>query len=33
MSEGQMIEDVKLGVNGKKPIQYYGRMGGDGANC
>ena len=28
MNEGQMLEDVKLGVNGKKPVQYYGRMGG-----
>jgi 2-oxoglutarate ferredoxin oxidoreductase subunit alpha len=28
MSAGQMIEDVKLSVNGKKPIEFYGRMGG-----
>ena len=23
-----MIEDVKLSVNGKVPVEYYGRMGG-----
>jgi len=23
-----MVEDVKLGVNGKKPVGFYGRMGG-----
>ncbi|MFU2158264.1 MULTISPECIES: 3-methyl-2-oxobutanoate dehydrogenase subunit VorB [Caldisericum] len=28
MNEGQMLEDVKLGVNGKKPVQFYGRFGG-----
>ncbi|MDK2946522.1 3-methyl-2-oxobutanoate dehydrogenase subunit VorB [Geotoga petraea] len=28
MSAGQMIEDVKLSVNGKKPVGFYGRMGG-----
>lgn len=28
MNAGQMIEDVKLGVNGKVPIEFYGRMGG-----
>jgi len=28
MSEGQMIEDVKLAVNGKKPVHFYGRSGG-----
>jgi 2-oxoglutarate ferredoxin oxidoreductase subunit alpha len=28
MSAGQMIEDVKLSVNGKKPVEFYGRMGG-----
>ena len=25
---GQMIEDVKLSVNGKKPVYFYGRTGG-----
>ncbi len=28
MSTGQMVEDVKLGVNGKKPVHFYGRTGG-----
>lgn len=28
MSAGQMIEDVKLAVNGKVPVEFYGRMGG-----
>ncbi|MCP4214881.1 MAG: 3-methyl-2-oxobutanoate dehydrogenase subunit VorB [bacterium] len=28
MSVGQMIEDIKLAVNGKKPVHYYGRTGG-----
>jgi len=28
MSAGQMIEDVRLSVNGKKPVEFYGRMGG-----
>jgi 2-oxoglutarate ferredoxin oxidoreductase subunit alpha len=28
MNGGQMIEDVKLGVKGKIPISFYGRMGG-----
>ncbi len=28
MNEGQMLIDVKLGVNGKKPVYYYGRLGG-----
>ena len=26
---GQMIEDVKLAVNGKKPVDFYGRSGGN----
>ena len=26
---GQMIEDVKLGVNGKKPVEFFGRSGGN----
>lgn len=29
LSMGQMIEDVKLGVNGKKPVEFYGRSGGN----
>jgi 2-oxoglutarate ferredoxin oxidoreductase subunit alpha len=28
MNAGQMVEDVKLGVCGKKPVHYFGRMGG-----
>ena len=25
---GQMIEDVKLAVNGRKPVEFFGRTGG-----
>lgn len=25
---GQMVEDVRLAVNGKTPVEYYGRLGG-----
>lgn len=28
MSTGQMVEDVKLAVNGVKPVHFYGRTGG-----
>lgn len=28
MSMGQMVEDIRLGVNGKKPVHFYGRTGG-----
>ena len=28
MSTGQMVEDVSLSVNGKKPVAFYGRSGG-----
>lgn len=28
MNAGQMVEDVKLAVNGKKSVYFYGRMGG-----
>ena len=28
MSEGQMLEDVKLAVGGKIPVHFYGRLGG-----
>jgi len=28
MNAGQMVEDVRLSVNGKIPVQFYGRMGG-----
>lgn len=28
MSMGQMVEDVRLAVNGKKPVNFFGRTGG-----
>jgi 2-oxoglutarate ferredoxin oxidoreductase subunit alpha len=28
MNAGQMVEDVKLSVNGKRPVYFHGRMGG-----
>lgn len=28
MSNGQMVEDVRLAVNGKKPVHFFGRAGG-----
>jgi len=28
MNAGQMVEDVRLAVNGKRPVEFYGRMGG-----
>ncbi|MDR2824524.1 MAG: 3-methyl-2-oxobutanoate dehydrogenase subunit VorB [Prevotellaceae bacterium] len=28
MSAGQMVEDVRLAVNGKVPVEFYGRLGG-----
>jgi 2-oxoglutarate ferredoxin oxidoreductase subunit alpha len=28
LSLGQMVEDVRLGVNGKYPVHFYGRCGG-----
>jgi 2-oxoglutarate ferredoxin oxidoreductase subunit alpha len=28
MSTGQMIDDVKLSLEGKRPIHFYGRTGG-----
>jgi 2-oxoglutarate/2-oxoacid ferredoxin oxidoreductase subunit alpha len=28
MNAGQMVQDVKLAVNGKCPVHFYGRMGG-----
>lgn len=28
MSAGQMVEDVRLAVNGQKPVHFYGRTGG-----
>lgn len=28
MNAGQMVEDVRLSVNGKKPVEFFGRLGG-----
>ncbi|MGB6031912.1 MAG: transketolase C-terminal domain-containing protein, partial [Bacteroidota bacterium] len=28
MNAGQMVEDVRLGVEGRVPVSFYGRMGG-----
>lgn len=28
LNAGQMVEDVRLGVNGKVPVEFYGRAGG-----
>jgi 2-oxoglutarate ferredoxin oxidoreductase subunit alpha len=28
LSAGQMVEDIRLIVNGRKPVYFYGRMGG-----
>jgi len=28
MNSGQMVEDVRLAINGKIPVEFYGRMGG-----
>ena len=28
MSAGQMVEDIKLAVEGKVPVDHFGRMGG-----
>jgi 2-oxoglutarate ferredoxin oxidoreductase subunit alpha len=28
LNSGQMVEDVRLAVNGKTPVEFYGRMGG-----
>lgn len=28
LNAGQMVEDLKLAINGKVPVSYYGRMGG-----
>ncbi len=29
MSTGQMVEDVRLAVEGKRPVEFYGRCGGN----
>ena len=28
-SNGQMVRDVRLALNGKAPVEFYGRMGGE----
>ena len=28
MSNGQLVEDVRLAVDGRRPVALYGRMGG-----
>lgn len=28
LNSGQMVEDVRLGVDGKKPVEFFGKMGG-----
>jgi 2-oxoglutarate ferredoxin oxidoreductase subunit alpha len=33
LSAGQMVEDVRLAVNGKKPVAFFGRMGGMLPSC
>ena len=29
LSTGQMVDDVRLAVNGKRPVSHYGRTGGN----
>ncbi len=29
MSNGQMVEDIRLAVEGRRPVKFYGRMGGN----
>ena len=29
LNAGQMVEDVRLAVNGQKPVFFHGRMGGN----
>jgi 2-oxoisovalerate ferredoxin oxidoreductase alpha subunit len=29
LSNGQMVEDVRLAINGKVPVEFYGRVGGN----
>ena len=28
MNSGQMVEDVRLAIDGKVPVEFFGRMGG-----
>jgi hypothetical protein len=29
LSNGQMVEDVRLALNGRVPVEFYGRTGGN----
>jgi pyruvate/2-oxoacid:ferredoxin oxidoreductase alpha subunit len=29
LSNGQMVEDVRLALDGKRPVEFYGRGGGN----
>ena len=29
MSNGQMVEDVRLALNGARPVEFYSRVGGN----
>src|SRR3954469_18926399 len=29
LSNGQMVEDVRLALEGKRPVEFYGRVGGN----
>jgi pyruvate/2-oxoacid:ferredoxin oxidoreductase alpha subunit len=29
LSNGQMVEDVRLAINGRRPVEFYGRTGGN----
>jgi len=29
LSNGQMVEDVRLALNGTVPVEFYGRVGGN----
>ncbi len=29
LSNGQMVEDVQLTLEGKRPVEFYGRVGGN----
>ena len=29
LSNGQMVEDVRLALNGRVPVEFYGRVGGN----
>jgi pyruvate/2-oxoacid:ferredoxin oxidoreductase alpha subunit len=33
LSNGQMVDDVRLAINGERPVEFYGRMGGAMPTC